>query len=161
MKKTEKHWFLMSFQVQHPGTWVPMSFLVALDDMGMTVPQMNAAKQANRVPDSSVLIAVSYLGYKTEKAMNGLPEVDEPTVLSDPYKEGLLAAGSVDPSSPNQPLNPYSMTNGDPLESWKMNEWANGVQAMQEVMRTAKPAPPPVEHVVLPTTSKASPKAKE
>lgn len=151
-KKAEKHWFLMSFQVQHPGTWVPMSFLVALDDMSMSVPQMNAAKQANRVPDSSVLIAVSYLGYKTEKAMNGLPEVDEPTVLSDPYKEGLLAAGSVDPSSPSQPLNPYSMTNGDPVEIWKMNEWANGVQAMQEVKRKVSPGPPPAEHVILPTT---------
>ncbi|TKW65233.1 MAG: hypothetical protein DI616_16030 [Paracoccus denitrificans] len=130
MKKQEpKHWFLLSYLVQQPGLWTPTSIVVGADTMNISIPQLNGYKQAHRVPEASVMIAVSYLGFQTEKAINGLPDIDPPTIASREYDEGVIAAVKISPHDSRQPLNPYANGDMDPYTVAKAEEWMRGFDA--------------------------------
>lgn len=142
-----KHWYLLAYQVQVPGAWVPHSIIVASDKVELNVPQLNMLKKAHQVPDGAVLVGISYMGWQTEKSINGQPEIDPPTKLSDAYRVGMVSAARVRPSDEQQPINPYSGLT--PEDMAKADEWASGfaaMRAMQIDVTTPVPctAPPPL-----------------
>lgn len=135
--------------VQHPGLWVPTSFLIGSESMNLTVPQLTNSKLANRVPDNSVMIACSYMGYQTEREINGQPSVEEPSVLSEAYQKGVAAAVDSAPTDPWQPQNPYQSATNDPHVVADNAEWERGfksIRALQEI-RIAREAANPTAQV--------------
>lgn len=135
-KPTKKHWYLLSFQVQHPGAWIPASFVHGFDNMRITIPELNIAKQLNQVGNNSVMLAVCYLGYATEREINGIPEIDPPSHASDSYREGVLAAMQCPVTNSIQPVNPYTTTGqdiADPHVQHAAAEWQAGYMMVREV----------------------------
>ena len=130
-KEASKHWFLMSFMIQQPGVWAPFSTVVGSEELNLTIPQLNAMKKAYQVPEASVMLSISYLGYMTEKKINGLPDVDPPTQISDFYRQGMVAATRVLESDPAQPLNPYGVHDASAEEMAKAREWQDGFNAVR------------------------------
>lgn len=127
MNRTNQHWYLLSFQVQHPGLWVPLSFMHPFDEMFVSIPELLAAKEKNKVPQASVLTGVYYLGYGNERKMNGVPDLDPLSHVSEEFSEGLIAGLTIPANHHNQPINPYSINSGtDPYEDHKSKEWSTG-----------------------------------
>lgn len=144
-----KYWYLLAYMVQSPGAWVPHSIIVGSDKPELNVPQLNILKKAHQVPDASVLIAVSPLGWQTEKSINGQPDIDPPTKPSDAYRQGMVAAARVRITDAQQPINPFTGTK--PEEVAKADEWSAGFQMVREIqgdvhtpVATAAPPPAPV-----------------
>lgn len=144
-----KHWFLMSFMCQQPGVWAPFSIVVGSDEGNLTIPQIQNLKEAHNVPAASVLIAISPLGYMTEKAINGLPEVDPPTVTSAAYRQGMLAAVRVEPNAKGQPINPYGSL-GSPQDGVNAQDWQEGFTAARSA-QADKTTPVPCLEIPPPT----------
>ncbi|AUV61822.1 hypothetical protein HWB52_gp07 [Pseudomonas phage Littlefix] len=157
-KAVLKHWYIASFMVQHPGLWVPTSFVFGLEEMGVTIADLHRAKHENNVPENSVIIAVSYLGFKTNKAMQGLPDIDPPTEPSEKFKEGMVAAIKYVESDSNPILNPYSLNpDNDPQLMHDADEWNRGYRTVRTShydpkYDTAKPMVPTVHKEQLPST---------
>lgn len=127
MKTAEpKHWFLLSYMVQQPGMWAPHSIVVGSETLELTLPQLINLRNAYGVPEASILMAISPLGWMTEKAINGKPDIDPPTVISEAYRQGMLAATKVAVTDPRQPLNPYSLSSESPQEMADAEEWQQG-----------------------------------
>lgn len=129
-KTTKKHWYLLAFLTQQPGVWVPHSVIVASDENFLTVPQINGLKRAHNVPEASVMIGVSYLGFMSEKKINGQPDIDPPVVLSDAYKLGMVAAARIMASEECQPVNPYGQDLTDEGKAQAI-DWQNGFVAVR------------------------------
>lgn len=127
----EKHWFLFSFMVQSPGVWTPQSIVVASNNQNLSIPQIVQLRKENNVPDASVIISVSYLGWMTERAINGQPDVDPPTVISEAYRQGMVAATRAHKDDPEQPVNPYDPTDSNPHIRAKSIEWSAGFVAVR------------------------------
>lgn len=153
-----KHWFLLAYQVQAPGVWVPHSIIIGSDKAELNVPQLNMLKKAHQVPDAAVLIAVSPLGWQTEKSINGQPDIDPPTKLSDAYRLGMVAASRVRISDAQQPINPFP--GNDPEDLAKANEWAAGFHAVREAQKDTHSAVPLTEPLVPPTPAKVGERAE-
>lgn len=138
-KPVKKHWYLLSFFVQHPGAWIPSSFVHGFDNMRITVPELRVAKQINHVGDNSVMLAVCYMGFATEREINGVPEIDPPSYTSKTFVEGFMAASLCPASDSVQPVNPYSlMDTNDPHVQHDAEEWKLGfdTQRTAEVTKT-------------------------
>lgn len=129
-----KHWYLLSYMVQQPGLWTPSSAVVGSDTKELSIPQLNALKKAHKIPDNSVLIGVSYLGLQTEKRINGLPEIDPPTVPTDAFRLGMIAATRVSAQDPSQPVNPF-VEDGTPQTRAKAAEWQEGLIAVRQAQQ--------------------------
>ncbi|AWH15472.1 hypothetical protein [Pseudomonas phage 98PfluR60PP] len=100
---------------------------MGLDEKKVPVTALNKAKQDNNISNSSVLLSVSYLGYMTDKAMNGLPDIDPPTVASEKFREGMVAAIKYQDSTTNPIINPYSVNpDNDPQQAHDAEEWSAG-----------------------------------
>lgn len=146
-KPVKKHWYLLSFSVQHPGAWIPASFVHGFETMRITVPEIRLAKQLNHITDNSVMIAVCYMGLATEREINGVPEIDPPSHTSDSFREGMAAAMKVSATDSIQPVNPYSFGPGaaDPQNQHAAAEWQSGFtltrESQQALYTTAKPEP--------------------
>ena len=153
-----KYWFLLAYQVQAPGAWVPHSIIVGSDKAELNVPQLNVLKKAHQVPDAAVLIAVSPLGWQTEKSINGLPEIDPPTKPSQAYRLGMVAASRVRISDEQQPINPFTGTK--PEEVARADEWAAGFQAVREAQSDAVSPVPCAEPLAAPTHAKVGERAE-
>lgn len=125
----EKHWHLLAFMVQSPGVWTPHSVVVGSEDQNLTLPQLVNLKKAHNVPDASVLMGISYLGWMTERQINGQPDVDPPTILSEAYRQGMVAAARVNPTDPSQPVNPYDAIDPNIHIRAKAAEWQAGFTA--------------------------------
>lgn len=149
----KKYWFLLAYMVQQPGLWVPRSILIGADTENLTVPQLNNFKQAYGVPDTSVLMSVSTLGYMTEKEINGLPEIDPPTKISHFYRQGMVAATRVNPADTSQPTNPYGAT-CTPEDMANASEWLEGFQAVRNAQADSTTPVPRLE-VTLPPEKEA------
>lgn len=135
VKPVKKHWYLLSFQVQHPGAWIPSSFVHGFDNMRITIPELRVAKQINHMGDNSVMLAVSYMGYATEREINGMPEVDPPSHTSNGFNEGMVAAMTVSAGDTNQPINPYTRNGLDPNDphvAHAASEWQAGFLLCRE-----------------------------
>jgi hypothetical protein len=105
-----------------------MSFMHPFDEMFVSIPELLVAKEKNNVPQTSVITGVSYLGYGNERKMNGVPDLDPPSHVSEAFSEGLIAGLTIPASHHNQPVNPYSINSGtDPYEDHKSKEWSTGL----------------------------------
>lgn len=135
MKQEAKYWFLLSFMVQQPGMWVPSSFLLASDSRDLTIPQINNAKLLNSIPGSSVLMGVSLVAHNTERGINGLPDVEAPSVISSAYAMGMTAAMNSNPADPAQPTNPFLKPMPDDHEKADMAEWTRGFSTVRGIQQ--------------------------
>ena len=140
-KPVKKHWYLLAFSVQHPGAWIPASFVHGFDNMRITIPELRVAKQINHLGDNSVMLAVCYMGYGTEREINGMPEVDPPSYTSDFFNEGVLAAVRNPVTNSIQPVNPYTTGDvTDPHVQHAAAEWTAGFNSFREAEKK-NPAP--------------------
>lgn len=121
-----KHWYLLAYMVQQPGSWVPHSIIAGSDTMELSIPKLNAMKEAYSVPQASVLISVSYLGWMSENGANGKPDINEPTAISEAYRLGMTAATKPVTSNEPQPVNPYNVVSGNAVEVANAAEWQQG-----------------------------------
>lgn len=131
MSKPKHHWWLLSFMVQSPGAWVPTSFLHAREEMLLDIGSINKAKEVRGLANNSVLMSASYMGYCNDNVIQGLPENDPPTTVSNAYREGVIAATLIPYHEPNQPINPYVDTNGSVIDEWASGEWMSGFQTIR------------------------------
>lgn len=135
MKSSPKHWFLLSYWLQQPGNWVPASSVVSNDTMNLSIPTLIAMRKLKGVSEQSVLISVSYLGFMTEREVNGMPEIDPPSLVSEPFKEGMHAAIIVDKTDAFQPMNPYNAPDKDqncPHVVYAADEWRLGYKYVRD-----------------------------
>lgn len=133
VKPEKKHWYLLSFNVQHPGAWIPASFVHGFNNMRVTIPELRVAKQLNHLGDNSVMLAVCYMGYATEREINGIPEIDPPSFTSEYFREGLVAASQCDVGDSIQPVNPYSSNVTDPQVVFAASEWKSGFDTFRDI----------------------------
>lgn len=149
-----KHWFLLAYQVQNPGLWVPHSVIMGFDTNELSIPLLNQAKHDKKVPEASVLLSVSYLGFMSERRINGQPDVDPPTVISDAYRVGMVAAAQVPAADPKQPVNPYGVIDVPPEEAAKAYEWQQGFDAVRAAQSDTRT---PVQRIEPPTVAPTQP----
>ena len=136
MSKPKHHWWLLSFMVQSPGAWVPTSFLHAREEMLLDIGSINKAKEVRGMANNSVLLSASYMGYCNDNVIQGLPEIDPPTTISDSYREGVIAATLVPYHDPNQPVNPYVNADGSVIDEWASGEWSTGFQSIRAAQQS-------------------------
>lgn len=144
MKQEPKHWYLLAFMVQHPGMWAPSSFLLGSESVNLTIPQINNAKLLNKIPNASVLIGTSYLGYQSERVINGQEDLEAPSVLTEAYQKGVAAAMEHSMSAAWQPSNPYvkgSMDNHDRADEAEWQRGFDSIRALQKANH-ARVTPP-------------------
>lgn len=135
-KKT--HWHLLSLMVPSPGQWQPISFMGSYSSKQLTLPVIQALRAANGVPETAVLMSVSYIGLMSKHAMAGTSDAIVPTKLSDAYRQGMIAAmATVDPSADiKNPYEEFASASREML--MQANEWAEGFAEGVHVRETAK-----------------------
>lgn len=148
-----KYWYLLSFLVQQPGVWAPHSTVVGSDTQDLSIPKLNALKEAHGVPAASVLLSVSYLGWMSENGVNGKPDIDEPTAVSEAFRKGMAAAAKPLGPSEAQPVNPYNVVSGDARETANAAEWQAGFAEVRRAQ--AEHQTPPTQVAPTPTNEPA------
>ena len=65
---TKKHWYAFTFMYSNAVRmcYVYTSVYIGYNDRNVTLPRIKAAKLAQGIPESAVLMSVSYLGYMSE-----------------------------------------------------------------------------------------------
>jgi hypothetical protein len=71
------HWHLLSFSVPEAGRYDPFSLFVSTKHPGITIPQINAARDNGNVPSTAVLQTISSLGKWTQEEFAGQQETKE------------------------------------------------------------------------------------
>lgn len=135
-KKT--HWHLLSLMVPSPGQWQPVSFMGSYSSKQLSLPVIQALRTANGVPETAVLMSVSYIGLMSKHAMAGTSDAIVPTKLSDAFRQGLItASANVDPRA--EVKNPYEEFASVSREMLvQANEWAEGFAEGVHVRETAR-----------------------
>lgn len=137
------HWFLLSFMVPVPGQWQPASFMGSYTSKNLSLPIINALRESNGMPADAVLTGISYVGMNTLHKMRGTSDAPVRTVLSDAYRQGLIAA-QVHVKGTGDPVNPYeAFANQSQELLHKANEWAEGLAEgllMKQTISTLNPS---------------------
>ncbi len=101
-----KHWYLFAFSTPAPGHVAMASVIAGLDNSQVTVPVLIEMRRTHQIPETAVVVGISYLGYMTQETMEGPKPVEQvqqgvSDVYLSGYKAGLLGTTA-------RSLNPYN-----------------------------------------------------